>query len=381
MQELFVDTEAKLIELCCALQNSEIIALDTEFFREKTYYAQLCLLQLATEDLIACVDPLALADLSPLLDVLYQASVVKVMHSARQDLEIFYDLKGALPAPIHDTQIAATLLGFGDQLGYANLVKSMLSVVLDKSHSRTDWQKRPLDAAQLQYAMDDVRYLIPIYRLQQAMLLEKKRQHWLVSDFNQLTNIDVYAPPLETLWRRVRGVQHLKGVQLAVLQGLCRWRELLARQLNRPRRWLVSDEMLIELARKMPTDLGLLEKVRGYNNSLKKNAAAILTEIEIARALPVEKWPGDKRPLPLTADKEALLDMLMAIVRVCAQQNGVTPAVLATRKDLEAVIMGANNISVLSGWRYELAGKTIRGFLSGDMSIRLLGETITIEGV
>jgi len=380
MQELFVDTEAKLTELCQVLQESELIALDTEFLREKTYYANLCLLQLATDDVIACVDPLALPDLSPLLDVLYQTSSVKIMHSARQDLEIFYDLKGALPTPLYDTQIAATLLGFGDQLGYANLVKSMLSTVLDKAHSRTDWQKRPLDAAQLCYAMDDVRYLIPIYRLQQSTLQEKGRSNWLDQDFNHLADVNVYAPPLDNLWKRVRGVQTLKDIQLAVLQGLCRWRELLARQLNRPRRWVVGDEVLIELARKMPTNLTALEKIRGYNNSLKKNATAVLAEIQAACALPEDKWPGDQRAKSLAPDKEALADILMAIVRVRAQQNGVTPAVLATRKDLEAILMGGNNASVLSGWRYELAGKAIGGFLSGDIQIRLLGGAITIEG-
>jgi len=381
MQELFVDTEKKLTELCRVLQDSDFIALDTEFLREKTYYAHLCLLQLATEDLIACVDPLALSDLSPLLDVLYQPSSTKIMHSARQDLEIFYDLRGALPTPLYDTQIAATLLGFGDQLGYANLVKAMLSTTLDKAHSRTDWQKRPLDTAQLRYAVDDVRYLIPIYRLQQSMLQEKGRENWLEQDFNHLADINVYAPPLDNLWKRVRGVQTLKDIQLAVLQGLCRWRELLARQLNRPRRWVVGDEVLVDLARKMPANLAALEKTRGFNSSLKKNAGAVLAEIETARALPVDQWPGDKRTKALATDKEALVDILMAIVRIRAHQNGVTPAVLATRKDLEALIMGGEDVSVLSGWRYELAGKAIYGFLSGDMQLRLLGEAITIDDV
>jgi len=170
MKEIFVDTPEALAALCDSLRGCEALALDTEFLREKTYYTQLCLLQIASDELIACVDPLALETIDPLLDIFYDPQVTLVMHSARQDLEIFFDLRGGLPGPVFDTQVAATLLGYGDQIGYANLVREFTGVELDKQHTRTDWSRRPLGEGQLRYAADDVRYLLDIYREQRRRL-------------------------------------------------------------------------------------------------------------------------------------------------------------------------------------------------------------------
>ena len=186
MQEFYVDNEATLLELCERLKHCERIAFDTEFIREKTYYAQFCLLQLATDDLVACVDPLAL-DLTPLLEVLYSPDILKVMHAGRQDMEIFFDLCGKLPQPIFDTQIAASVLGYGNQVGYANLVQEVLGVSLEKAHSRTDWSRRPLDDAQREYALDDVRYLFAVHDSLDEALTQKGRGDWLRATSKRFT--------------------------------------------------------------------------------------------------------------------------------------------------------------------------------------------------
>lgn len=367
MQELFVDTESGLEELCGLLRGQPVLALDTEFLREKTYYAQLCLLQVAAEGVVACVDPLALDSLDPLLDILYDPSVIKVLHSARQDLEIFFDLRGDLPRPLFDTQIAATLQGFGDQIGYANLVQKMLGVELDKLATRTDWSQRPLEAEQLIYAEDDVRYLFRIYHQQVEQLEAKGRMDWLQEDFDALTAIENYALSANDLWKRVRGAQKLKGVQLAMLRGLATWREQRAQKSNRPRRWVLKDEVLVDIARRGPTDITGLEKIRGLEgNVIHKNGEALLEVLREARATPSENWPLRPEGQRLSPAQDALVDLLMAVLRLRAVENEVSPAVLASRKELESLVAGSTDCSVLHGWRGELAGHDLQAVLLGE---------------
>ncbi|HLA74916.1 MAG TPA: ribonuclease D [Gammaproteobacteria bacterium] len=382
IQEYYVDTPAQLIELCERLRASRWLALDTEFMREKTYYAQFCLLQVATEDLVACVDPLALKDLGPLLELIYDRTIIKVMHSARQDLEMFYDLCGALPQPLFDTQIAATLLGYGDQVGYANLVQGMLGVELDKSHTRTDWAQRPLDPEQLRYAADDVRYLVHIYLQQCAELERKGRGAWLSDDFAELTDEQRYANSPLNAWRRIRQANTLKGVQLAVLRSLAAWREERAKAANKPRKWIVSDEALLELARWMPVDTGTLAKVRGVDAQvLNRSGAEIVTVIRTGKGLPKEQWPKLEAPLRLDARQEALADTLMAVVRMRGLENAVSPSILTTRKELEQLVLGQHDIAILHGWRGALVGHDLLALLQGKLSLRVRGGDLSITPV
>ena len=381
MEELFVDSQDDLSKLCSLIEASDVIAIDTEFLREKTYYAQLCLIQVATDDVIACVDPLSITNLDPLLDLLYQPNRLKVLHSARQDLEIFYDLKGELPKPIFDTQIAATLLGYGDQLGYANLVKSMMSISVDKEHARTDWSKRPLDDAQIHYAMNDVRYLIPIYHQQHQRLVEMGREQWLQTDFDGLTDKRLYSPEPVQLWKRVKGTRTLKRGQLAVLQQLSIWREQRAKEWNRPRKWVLPDDVLVDIARRCPGSMEALEKIRGWSNYIKKSANEILKLIEKAKSLPESQWPVAERAKPLTVQQEALVDLLMSVIRVRALENDVTPAVLVTRKELENLVLGERNLAVLSGWRQELVGRELLDFIDGNKLISIKNQKIVITDI
>jgi ribonuclease D len=381
MEELYVDTQEKLSNLCSLIESSDVIAIDTEFLREKTYYAQLCLIQIATDEVLACVDPLRIPNLDSFLDLLYQPHRIKVLHSARQDLEIFFDLKGELPKPIFDTQVAATLLGYGDQVGYANLVKAMLSKNVDKEHARTDWSQRPLDEAQIHYALNDVRYLIPMYRQQQRRLFEKGREQWLQVDFDSLTDKRLYAPHPEELWRRVKGTRILKRGQLVVLQQLTMWREQRARELNRPRKWILPDDVLVDIARRCPGSMEALEKIRGWNNYTKKYASDILTVIKQTKSIPESQWPVAERATSLTIEQEAIVDLLMGVVRMRAVENDVTPAVLVTRKELENLVLGERNISVLSGWRREFVGHELLQLLDGDKSVSISGHKLIISGI
>lgn len=382
MEIQYVEDADQLGELCQSLARSSWLALDTEFIREKTYYPQLCLLQVATDDVLACVDPLKVADLSPLLDVIYAPDILKIMHAARQDLEILFYLRGELPRPLFDTQIAATVLGQGEQVGYGNLVKAVLDVSLDKAHARTDWSRRPLDAEQIAYAADDVRYLGELYRLQQEQLDRLGRGEWLAEDFDQLTDPGTYQPIPQEMWKRLKGANRLKGVQLAVLQKLATWREEQAIARDRPRRWILKDDVLLELARQMPESVRRMERIRGLEPAvLRRDGETFAGLIRQARELPREKWPALPHKARLRSEEDSLVDALAAIVRQRGLEQAVSPALIAARKDLERVVLGEPDVPVLHGWRASVAGRDLQAFLAGrlrlgvrDGKLELLGD-------
>jgi len=377
-EPLFIDTESGLAELCEKLRGQPVLALDTEFLREKTYYAQLCLLQVAAEGVIACVDPLAV-DLDPLLDIIYDPSVVKVMHSARQDMEIFFDLRGDVPRPLFDSQIAATLMGFGEQVGYANLVQKMLEVTLDKIATRTDWSQRPLDAEQISYAADDVRYLFTLYHQQVELLSSKGRLDWLQDDFDEMSDRTTYAPHPENLWKRVRGAQKLSSPQLAVLRGLAIWREERAQASNRPRRWIFKDEVMVDLARRSPAQMADLAKIRGIEErALNRHGETLLKVIAEAKATDPKSWPKPSKSKRLSSEQDAVVDLLMAVLRLRGNEHDVSPSLLASRKQLETLVAGDEESPVLHGWRAGLVGHDLQAVLSGEKAVRVVGGQLVV---
>ncbi len=381
MNVLYIDRPAALAECCARLRNATWLALDTEFIREKTYYPQLCLIQVATEEEIACIDPLALPELDPLLDLLYDPAITKVFHAAYQDLEIFFHLRGAVPAPVFDTQLAATVLGYGEQIGYAALVKAVLGVELDKSQTRTDWSRRPLDGAQLAYAADDVRYLCQVYRRQHAELGRLQRLDWLTEDFCALSDPRQYAMPAEDLWQRIRGHQQLRGVQLAVLRALSGWREERAIAADRPRRWIAGDEVLLELARHQPKNLEGMQRIRGLESGLLRRHGQTLLNL-IARTLnePAELWPRLPASRRLSQTQEALVDAMLAVVRLRGAQQGVSPQTLAGRQELERLLGGEEDVPLLHGWRAAVAGREVAALLRGERRLEVrAGELHVVE--
>lgn len=379
MSALYIDSPAQLQALCQHLREHDWFSLDTEFLREKTYRARLCLLQVATTDCVACIDPVALPDLDPLIALLFDPTIIKVLHSAHQDLEIFYDLCGKVPGPIFDTQIAATVLGQGEQVGYGALVKAELGVELEKGHTRTDWCQRPLDPAQLDYAADDVRYLCQVYLRQRDRLAELGRDTWLRSDFAALSDPSRYSNPPALAWTRVKGSNRLHGVQLAVLQAIAAWREEQAQQTDKPRRWILKDEVLLDIAKLMPSNPDRLRRIRGIEEGvLKHHGERLLALIEQAKALPREAWPMLSQGPRLPPEQEPLVDVLMALLRQRCQQQQISPGAVAGRRDLERLVMGESDLPLQQGWRAVIAGEALQKLLNGELALMVRDASLDV---
>lgn len=380
METRFITQAAELEQLCQQLSQSEFVTVDTEFVREQTYYPQLALIQIADQQTIACIDPLAIEDLAPLKQLFSNPAVTKVFHAAGQDMEIFYLIFGELPHPLFDTQIAATVLGQGEQIGYANLVKELLNVDLDKSHSRTNWLQRPLDPKQISYAEDDVRYLSQLYPLQLQALESQGRSDWLKEDFTELANPARYQSDPDTAWRKIKGLNKLKGLQLAILQKLSAWREQQAIDKDKPRRWIAADVIMLDIAKLRPKDIPALEKIRGITaNLVQRNGDKLLQCICEAEAMPKEQWPNLPRPKRLTVGQDALVDVLSAIVKLSAQQYQITPTTLASRKELEQLVHGERELAILNGWRRHHGGEQLLAFLQGECQIRSQDNQLKLD--
>ncbi len=356
------------------------MAIDTEFEREKTFYPELCLLQIANTEMVAVIDPLSVENLQPLFDLIYDRSITKVFHAARQDLEIFFNLQGAVPQPLFDTQIAAPLIGYDEQMGYANLVNHMLGIALGKAHTRTDWKRRPLQKAQLQYAADDVIYLGQIYCLLMKKLEEKNRLTWLDDDFSALCDGNLYQPDAETMWMKNRGAKKLKGKKLCALQQLTAWRERKARTENRPRNWLIRDDTLLNLAQLQPQTISELERLKGLGDrQIKKYGVEILKIVSAAGEIDPPLQADPKRRKPLNIQEEAQIDVMSAIVRLIAGDNSLHPNILAPRKELEKFVRNDPDSLLLKGWREHLIGNDLRAFLQGELSFQMIKNTLVCK--
>ncbi|WP_456404541.1 ribonuclease D [Thiolapillus sp.] len=381
MQELFIDNAQQLQDFVDKAANSDWLAVDTEFLRERTYFPKLCLIQVANDKLAAAIDPIALDDLGPLQNLLMNPNIEKVFHAARQDMEIFLNEWEVLPQPLFDTQPAAALLGLGDQVGYGKLIQQVLKTELPKDHSRTDWSRRPLDKAQLRYALDDVIYLGQAYLKMKSQLEQAGRLSWLDAEFKTLTSPQTYSLEPMDMWKKVKGRQHIKGVKLAILQALAAWREEQALAKNLPRRWIIKDDVLLEIARRTPGNAQELERIRGVDAGfVKKSGQAILELIDNARQLPKDRWPRDKRPAARpTPQQEATLDLLGAALRLIAHEAGLSPQVIASRKDLLALLNKDDNCALLKGWRKSLAGEPLQDLIAGKRQVVVEQGTATFK--
>ena len=376
----YINTPDQLAKLCEQIKKEPWLALDTEFLREKTYYPKFCLLQIATPEWVACIDPIALPKLDDLFEAIYNPAIVKVFHSCRQDLEIFYQLTGKLPAPIFDTQVAAPLLGFQDNPGYAMLVSSLLSINLNKAHTRADWSKRPLTDAQIEYAADDVIYLCQVYQIMVQKLTALGRIDWLKHDFAELTNPALYTVAPEKAWFKIRGKNKLTGKQLSIIQTLAQWREKAAQSEDRPKSWLLRDELLFDLAKLQPETVEELTNVRGINeravNRYGRELCQLITSAKNRAPLPLHE---KDRPAKKTQQQEAILDILTALVRIRAEENSLNPSILASRKDLEVLLFNDDDeCPLLHGWRFTMAGKELVGLLKGELLLGIESEKLAI---
>jgi len=372
------DFEAAVARLLA--QPDPVVALDTEFMREKTYYAKLCLLQIASAHELLLVDALRVTNFQPLAALLSDTRVMKVFHAGAQDIEILYQTCGVVALPYFDTQDAAELIGYSEQVGYGALVAGELKTTLPKADSFTDWARRPLTKDQLRYAADDVVYLLQLYPILHEKLLSRGRLSWLQETISHRTDLAVLDPDPYEAWRKVKRVGQLKGVHLAVAREVTAWRELQARKMDVPRRWVLSDESAIEIARRLPRTEEEMLQIRGIDLRSESRRRSLFHALEAGRACPQEKWPvlpASKRP---NRDVSVAIDLMSALVRLRAREHQITSTLLATRSQLEALALHPDDQApLLRGWRREVVGAELLRLLHGELVLSLQGDRLKVE--
>jgi ribonuclease D len=353
-----VTTSAELLHALHLLADGDFVAIDTEFMRESSYFPRLCLIQAATPTHCVLFDPLALSDLQPLWNFLNDRRRIKVLHAARQDLEVLsVAMRDAtLNGPIFDTQIAAALLGHPAQIGYGALVTARLGQTLDKGHTRTDWARRPLSVEQLQYAEDDVRYLVPLYQNLRDALERAGRTHWLYEDTRELEHPALHRTEPEAAWKRLKGLDRMRPEQRATAKLLAQWRESTAIKHDKPRGWILADDALREIAERLPAQLSELETIRTLPAGVvRKRGPELLELIERGRSAGTSEPPMTVPPRP-EPQQLALVTKLMSFTRTHAESLQVSPELLATRRDVEQLVFSRRTERLASGWRKDVIG-------------------------
>lgn len=380
---MYIANQEDLEAFAKRAMRSSVLAIDTEFLREKTYYAKLCLLQLATDDETAIVDPFEVEDLRVLAPLLENESVVKLFHAGGQDLEILLREVGTLPRPLFDTQVAAALLGHTQQIGYAALVHAECGVTLKKIDSFTDWSRRPLSDSQLEYAADDVAYLPRMYERMRAQLVELGRLAWLDRDFEDLADPKRYATNERERYRRLKRVSQLSRRQLAAAREVAAWRELEAQRRDVPRKWVVTDEQIVEACKREARTIDELFMVRGMSDRLStKDARCVVALMSSALDAPPDAWPEPDRCGKNEPNVDAELDLMCALVRLRAKQNGVAFPTLASHDDLARVARGyREGVDVLRGWRRSLVGEELLRLLEGKIALSLSDGEVKVTEV
>lgn len=352
--QTIITTSPALVDLVANLESCEHVGLDTEFLRERTYRAELCLVQLSSHSDAACVDPLAFPDLIPLARVLTMPGITKVMHASRQDVEVLFPIAG-LVRPVFDTQIAAALTGLPAQIGYGELVRRLLGKELAKSHTRTDWSRRPLSPEQLEYALDDVRYLLPLKAHLEEQLERSGRLKWLTEELHELEDARNVVTIPEDAWLRIKGLRSLDPARERLAQALAAWRERRAMERNRPRGWILDDAALRDIVMQVPRSIEALAAIPEFPAGVLKHCGTELLECIRAADVPHPAPPINTRTRPDPA-KAALVKKLGALNQAIAAELGLSPEVLATRRDLELLADGRRDVAVLRGWRREVLG-------------------------
>jgi ribonuclease D len=356
---LFIDNATEAAALAADWAGASRLAVDTEFVRESTYRARLCLLQISDGERIACIDTLALGGPGVFTDLLLDPGVRKIFHAARQDLEVLHDHLGTVPGPVWDTQVAAAMLGHPDQVGYTQLTGAELGVTLPKDHARTDWSRRPLSPEQLHYAAADVEWLLPLADRLAAALAARGRLEWAEAESASLCDSGLYAFDDAGAWRRVKGASRLDAPALGRLAALAAWREREARDRDRPRRWILKDEDLVALAERNPSDREALARdTRLPPASLQRLGDVLL---DVLRATADVPPPATAIAARLEPAQERLVKQLLARLREIAESAQVSAPMIATRKDIEALVRGGRDLALLQGWRRALAGEALLG--------------------
>lgn len=373
-----------LIDLCNRLARETFVTVDTEFIREKTYWPNLCLVQVAgsTPDTEAAIDPIAGdLDLAPLFDLLDNENVLKVFHAARQDIEIFHHLSGRVPHPLFDTQVAGMVCGFGESVGYETLVTKLMGERIDKSSRFTDWARRPLTDKQIAYAMSDVTHLRTIYQKLDAMLADSGRAAWVREEMDVLANPETYFTRPEEAWERIR-TRSTDGAFLVMVRELAGWREIQAQKRNVPRNYIAKDETLLEMASSQPSNTDELKRVRGLPKWAADGAggAELLEVIARARALPKSEHPVREQSKTLPRGLGPLVDLLKVLLKMKCEEHGVARTLVANTADLEEIAAHAENadLPAMKGWRWELFGADAVHLVEGRVGLSARGRRIAV---
>ena len=376
---MYISTYEDLSALCARARGFSAVAIDTEFLRERTYHAKLCLVQIATPDECAVIDPLAIDDLSPLADLMADVDTLKVFHACSQDMEVLNHALGVCPAPIFDTQVAAGFLGERAQCSYHNLVHSFCGVSLPKTESLTDWSRRPLSPQQIEYAVDDVRYLIDAYRTIESKLHSLGRTAWVRDEIRPLADPAHYRTDPRAAFKRVKRVNACTRRQLAVARELAAWREQRAETRDVPRKWVMSDEVLLALCKRAPKTIEEFRAVRGTEQLSARDVEVALDAIARGRRCPADNLPSVGRAHRTPAPElESVIDLMYALIRLVSERSGVATSLIISRDGLLDYIDRPERSPLREGWRFELVGTLIDDLLRGDIGLTVKDGALEI---
>ena len=378
---MLITTTEELAAFFTAHAETEFVTVDTEFMRERTYWPKVCLVQLGGPNDTVAVDPLAKGiDLKPMLDLLANPKIMKVFHAARQDVEIFFNLTGQVPAPMFDTQVAAMVCGFGDSASYETLAGQLANAKIDKSSRFTDWAYRPLSEKQIEYALGDVSHLRKVYVKLRDQLKESNRAEWVTEEMATLTDPATYKVEPMEIWRRFKWRADKPRLR-AILRELAAWRELEAQRLNVPRNRVVRDEALMEIAHHPPSTAHDLARIRGLSTgfSESRQGTDVLAAVARASALPPDQCPpGEKRRI-LPPGLGPVMDLLKVLLKQVSEEHGVAPKLIATTDELEEIAADDNaDVHALRGWRKELFGHLALELKSGKLALSVKGNKIAV---
>ncbi len=376
-----ITTTGDLDQLCRQLSAEEFVTVDTEFMRERTYWPELCVVQLAGDHDVAVIDAQAEGiDLAPLGTLLANTKVLKVFHAARQDIEIFVLRFGAVPTPLFDTQIAAMVAGFGDQVGYDALVGGLTGRPIDKAHRFSDWSARPLTPAQIAYATNDVTHLRDVYRRLRATLDRDNRVEWVAAEMAELANPGLYRADPETAWERLKPRSGNRRF-LGRLQALAAWREREAQRVNIPRQRLLRDEALTEIAATAPADTAALARIRGISRGFAEGLMGenLLEVIAAAQAVPDGALPPAPPPRDALRPSPALVALLKVLLQAKCEENHVAPRLIASSDDIDRLVLeDAPDIPALHGWRREVFGEDALALKQGRIALSAAGRQVKL---
>jgi ribonuclease D len=378
---MMIQDSAALAALCASLAQEAYVTVDTEFIRDKTYWPQLCLVQVAGTSVAAAIDPLAEGiDLTPLFELMANPAILKVFHAARQDLEIFYNLTGTVPTPLWDSQVAAMVCGFGESASYETLAGKLANARIDKSSRFTDWSQRPLTEKQLSYALSDVTHLRVIYDKLAKRIEKAGRESWVQEEMAILTDPKTYQLDPETAWQRLRPRTGNRRF-LAILKELAAWREAEAQRKNIPRQRLLKDEALLEAAANAPRSLADLGRMRALSKGMTEGSVgqAILAAVERGTAIPEADCPTLPEKPDVSGGRAALIELLKVLLKAKCDSNDVAQKLVANSADIETLAMeDTPDIHALTGWRREVFGEDALALKRGEVALTVKGDSIRL---